>query len=198
MNYINVIKEIFFKLNENKVLLNSLDQAIGDGDHGTNMVRGFQAVVDDAEILKDLEPKIFFQKVALILMSKIGGTSGPLVGTFFIALSKNWTGVTQTEIANAFSQGAKSLQQFGKAELGEKTMVDALNPAIDALNQNINLPIQDFFKQGYLAAENGMLKTKDMLAKKGRASYLGERSIGHIDPGAMSIKLIFEALAEVA
>ncbi|AVP49264.1 dihydroxyacetone kinase subunit DhaL [Williamsoniiplasma luminosum] len=197
MNYISVIKKILDKLDEHKSLLNDLDQAIGDGDHGTNMVRGFQAVVDDEQNLKDLEPSVLFKKIALILMSKIGGSSGPLIGTFFINLGKTWTGLSQTEIAHAFHAGAMSLQQFGKAELGEKTMVDALNPAVDALSNNVNLPMKAFFEQGYLAAKNGAINTKEMIAKKGRASYLGPRSVGHVDPGAQSIAFIFEALYEV-
>lgn len=175
-------------LNENKAYLQNLDREIGDGDHGFNMNKGFSFVKEDMEAeYKDL--KALFMKVSMDLISKVGGASGPLYGTFFMKFAQGLAGkeeMTREDFTKSFKDGLDGVKQRGKAEIGEKTMIDVLEPVANALEEGKSF--EDIIK----LAEDKKDYTKDLLAKKGRASYLGERSVGHIDPGAMSSYLIIK------
>ena len=166
----------------NKEYLTDLDRSIGDADHGINMAKGFGFTKEALEADFD-DYKSLFNKVATTLLSKVGGASGPLYGSFFMKFAasvKDVEDLTRDELNKAFSAGVDGVKQRGKAEVGDKTMVDVLDPVAEALNNGKS------FDEVIKIAEESMEKTKDIKAKKGRASYVGERSIGHIDPGAAS------------
>lgn len=173
------------KITDNKEYLNKLDTAIGDGDHGSNLKRGAEAVKEkvsemDYDNLSDL-----FKDVGMSLVSKVGGASGPLYGSAFIDMAKE---AKETEdIVDLLTAGLGGIQKRGKADTGEKTMVDQWAPVINQLKDKslTKESISDILQE-----------TKDMKATKGRASYLGDRSIGHIDPGAQSSAYLFEAMLE--
>lgn len=189
------IKSITNELEANENHLNQLDAAIGDGDHGSNVVRGFKAILSQSNLFtssstldKDL------MVCAQQLMSKIGGSSGPLLGSAFMGLSlsfKNKTAFNKQDIVEGLTKAFEKISQLGKSKVGEATMLDALFPAIEVLKQSSSLD----FKDAYLAAQKGAETTIPLIATKGRASYLGDRTIGHMDPGAYSIALIFKGLA---
>lgn len=166
----------------NKDYLTDLDRSIGDADHGVNMAKGFTFTKEALESdFRDY--KTLFNKVATTLLSKVGGASGPLYGSFFMKFAasvKDVDELTRENLNQAFTAGVDGVKQRGKAEVGDKTMVDVLEPVADALNAGKS------FDEVVQIAEESMEKTKDIKAKKGRASYVGERSIGHIDPGAAS------------
>jgi phosphoenolpyruvate---glycerone phosphotransferase subunit DhaL len=180
--------------------LTQLDSAIGDADHGVNMQRGFTAVVAaldgyEAENVGDV-----LVKTGTTLISSVGGAAGPLYGTFFRTAGKQLATPTADggELASALGAGLRGLQKLGAAVPGDKTMVDALMPALAAFDSEFDseAPAAAAAKAAD-AAEAGMRETIPMQARKGRASYLGARSVGHQDPGATSAALIFRALAEV-
>lgn len=173
------------KVTENKDLLNKLDTAIGDGDHGSNMNRGAAAVKEkaaetDYDNLSDL-----FRDVGMTLVSKVGGASGPLYGSAFINMAK--TAKETDDMGKILASGLEGIQKRGHAETGEKTMVDEWAPVIEAIQAS---------SLAKNTIEDALQNTKDMKATKGRASYLGDRSIGHIDPGAQSSAYLFESLLE--
>lgn len=173
------------KITKNKEKLNQLDTAIGDGDHGSNLTRGAAALKEKAEESSSDNLSDLFQDVGMTLVSKIGGASGPLYGSAFIEMAKKARDTE--EIGEILEAGLEGIQKRGKADVGEKTMVDEWAPVIEHI------------KSGSLTNEiiqDSLEKTKDMKATKGRASYLGDRSIGHIDPGAQSSAYLFEALLE--
>lgn len=173
------------KIQTNKDYLSQLDSPIGDGDHGGNMARGMAAVMQELSD-KDYESADqVFKVVAMQLLSKVGGASGPLYGSAFMGISK--ASQTDTDLADVLQAGLDMIQKRGKAELGEKTMVDVWIPIIAALREN-QLSVE--------VIHEAVQATKDILATKGRASYVGERSIGHIDPGSFSSGLLFEAMLE--
>ena len=173
------------KITENKEHLNSLDTAIGDGDHGSNLTRGATAVKEQAEGADYENLSDLFKDVGMTLVSKVGGASGPLYGSAFIEMAKK---ARETDdIGEILSAGLEGIQKRGKADTGEKTMVDEWAPVIEHV-QNDSLTEE--------VITEILQKTKDMKATKGRASYLGDRSIGHIDPGAQSSAYLFEALLE--
>lgn len=187
---------------ENKEYLTKLDSAIGDADHGINMNRGFTAV--KAELEKNPPDNISnaLKTVAMTLIKTVGGASGPLYGTFFLRASTAVTGKETLEPADVvalFETGFSGIIQRGKAEVGDKTMVDAWTPAIAAMNEALTngATIQEILNKGTGAAEEGMKNTIPLQARKGRASYLGERSIGHQDPGATSTYLMLKQAAEL-
>lgn len=186
------------RLDERKVALNDLDAAIGDGDHGANMSRGFDAA---AERLPDSsDPGEILGAVGMTLMSTIGGTAGPLYGSFFRAMAGPLAGQSEIELAafaEAFQAGVDKVQQLGKAVAEDKTMVDALLPAQRALSEAIDggASLADALTAAAGAAEQGAEATVPLIARKGRASYLGERSRGHRDPGATSSALLLETAA---
>ncbi len=183
--------------------LSKLDAAIGDGDHGINMERGFQKVLEKLETDEQKDIATVFCEVGMALISSVGGASGPLYGTFFIAAGAKLSGKTKVsagDVAASFRAGADSLAQRGRAAEGDKTMVDALLPAVRALEEAARAgeSEKNALNRAVQAAKQGMEKTIKMTARKGRASYLGERSIGHQDPGASSTYLLLKALHEAA
>ncbi len=182
--------------------LTDLDSAIGDADHGINMDRGMQAV----RAKLDTEPQAtldeLFKLVGMTLVSSVGGASGPLYGTFFLrfgAACGPREMVSTTDLVKAFRAGVEGLVARGRPELGDKTMFDSLHPALEALDAGISagLPTREAFASAWQAARWGRDDTIPMVARKGRASYLGERSVGHQDPGATSSALLFEAATAV-
>lgn len=177
--------------------LNELDRAIGDGDHGTNMTRGLATALT-IPINPDMSPTDSLKRVGMALVSTVGGASGPLFGTFFLRVGQNWqTPSTTAGIAQAVRAGLEGVMARGKAVEGDKTMVDALAPAVASLEDSVNkqLPLPEALRLGAEAAEKGAQSTLDMVARRGRASYLGERSVGHLDPGAVSSALILASAA---
>lgn len=194
------LEEYAATLEEQKAYLTDLDSSIGDADHGTNMARGMSAVVEP-ESLNQGDLGALFKKVGMTLVSKVGGTSGPLYGTFFLRAAKEAGTATELDaagLAAALRAGLTGVLDRGKAQLEDKTMVDALSPALDALDAALAAG-QDLARaaaQAAVAGREGAEATTPMLAKKGRASYLGERSIGHQDPGATSSQYLLEALAK--
>ena len=189
-------------LHENASYLTQLDSPIGDADHGTNMDRGFVAVRGKFPTMETMDSATQFKTVGTTLVSTVGGSSGPLYGTAFLRAGGAVTGKSELEAADvvalleAFVGG---IVARGKAHTGEKTMVDALSPALDAAKAALseNKSLAEITARAASAAEEGMKATIPMLATKGRASYLGERSIGHQDPGATSSYLMLKSLAEV-
>lgn len=183
-------------IQSNKEYLTELDQAIGDGDHGLNMSRGFQeAEAKVSETDYDTVADVF-KDVATVLMSKIGGASGPLYGTAFLKMSmtvKDKDPITEANLADAVEAALNGMKQRGKAEQGEKTMIDVWHPVADFLKNGQNVQ-PDKLEE---TAERAMNETKDIIATKGRAAYLQERSKGHVDPGSTSSFYLFQALADV-
>lgn len=184
-----------------KDLLTELDAALGDGDHGINMDRGMHEVAAKLPSMADRDIGAILNGVGMTLLSKVGGASGPLYGTFFMRFSKESTGkleLTGDEFLAGLAAGVLGIQQRGSALLGEKTMVDALLPAVAALRQALasggDLPAG--LQVAAAAAQAGAEATIPMQASKGRASYLGPRSIGHQDPGATSAQLLVSTAAE--
>jgi phosphoenolpyruvate---glycerone phosphotransferase subunit DhaL len=184
---------------QHKDELTQLDAAIGDADHGANMERGFTAVQDKLAGLKDKDLGAIFKTVAMTLISTVGGASGPLYGTFFLQAANSANGkmeLTQPELYTVFNSGLQGLMNRGKAVVGEKTMVDALVPAVDALKPVGDDSFPAALDRAVAAAQKGADSTVPLVAKKGRASYLGERSAGHLDPGAASTVLLLKALQQ--
>jgi dihydroxyacetone kinase-like protein len=182
---------------QHKDELTELDAAIGDADHGANMARGFTAVHDKLAGLKDKDIGTIFKTVAMTLISTVGGASGPLYGTFFIQAVKATTDkmeLSHAELYDVFHNGLQGLMNRGKAVIGDKTMVDALVPAVDALKPQDGDSLATAVDRAVIAAQAGADSTVALVAKKGRASYLGERSAGHLDPGAFSSVLLLQAL----
>lgn len=183
----------------NKDRLTALDSAIGDGDHGANMARGFAAVRAKLPELASHDIGAIFKAVAMTLISTVGGASGPLYGTFFLQAAGPANGKTElapAELFAVFDAGLKGVIHRGKAAVGDKTMVDALVPAIEAMRPRGNDSIETALERAVQVARTGADSTVPMIARKGRASYLGPRSAGHLDPGAASSVLLFEALAQ--
>lgn len=177
--------------------LTRLDSAIGDADHGVNMKRGLASAVEVLDPVPD-SPEVVLKKVAMTLIARVGGASGPLYGTFFLrmaAVSAGRRGLDLDALVAAVEAGVGGIVQRGRAEAGDKTMLDAWFPALDSLRSGADL--RAALQAAAAAADAGRAATESMRAMKGRASYLGERSIGHIDPGASSAALVVRALADV-
>ena len=192
------LREFARSVHEHRDLLTELDSAIGDADHGTNMDRGMSATVAAVDELAPTTAAALFKKAGATMVSTVGGASGPLYGTFFLRLAGSLgeaVTVTPQQLAAAMRAGLDGVVARGKAELGDKTRVDALSPAADALEAAVadGGPWPDAIEAARAAAERGRDATTPMQARKGRASYLGERSIGHQDPGATSIELLMAA-----
>ena len=188
-------------IEKNKDYLTELDAAIGDADHGANMERGFKKVVEELPKVADKDIGTIFKTVSMALISNVGGASGPLYGTLFLRASTAVAGKQELDKKSIFKflkSGLDGVIARGKAELGDKTMIDALYPAIMAFDEAINeeLTIVNAVEKAVTAAEKGMKNTIPMIAKKGRASYLGERSKGHQDAGATSVYLMLKSLYE--
>lgn len=190
------------KIAENKDYLTELDAAIGDADHGINMDRGWKKVSSQLPSLADKDISSIFKTVSMTLISSIGGASGPLYGTWFLRASTAVAGkpeLNEQDILGLLQAGLEGVLQRGKAQLRDKTMVDVLSPALVAFQQAVagGQNLQEALQQAVAAAEQGMKDTTPMLARKGRASYLGERSVGHQDPGATSAYLMLQSLLAV-
>lgn len=183
----------------NKEFLTQLDAAIGDADHGINMERGFKKVNSQLSTIADKDIGSIFKSTGMALISSVGGASGPLYGTLFLRAGTVASGkheLNTTELAGVLKAGLSGVIERGKAQVGDKTMVDALTPAVKAFEQAAEdgVGIAEALGQTVAAAEQGMKDTIPLIARKGRASYLGERAIGHQDPGATSVYLIIKAL----
>ena len=187
---------------EKREQLTELDSAIGDGDFGISLDRGFTAVQAELSANPPADLRSVFQNVANVLIRTMGGTSGPLLGTFFLRAGAACAGkseLTPADVVALFQAGVDGIQQRGKAALGDKTMLDALLPAVDAMRAALEAGhgLAEILERGAAAAEAGMLATRTLQARKGRGSYLGDRSIGHQDAGATGSYLLLKAAAEV-
>jgi dihydroxyacetone kinase-like protein len=188
-------------IHENRDYLTQLDAAIGDADHGANMDRGFQAVLNKMPELADKDIGTIFKTVGMTLLSTVGGAGGPLYGTLFLQAGMKTAGKMELSLEDwlaALDAAVNGVVMRGKAEVGDKTMIDALNPALEALKQasEENKPLATALQDSAEAGKKGMEATIPLVAKKGRASYLGERSAGHQDPGATSSYLLLKTAAE--
>jgi dihydroxyacetone kinase-like protein len=186
---------------EQREYLTQLDAAIGDADHGTNMDRGFSAVVEKLEGLDDLPPGKVLTTAGSTLVSTVGGASGPLWGTALRRAGRSLGDAEEfdgPDLVAALDAALEGVVELGAAQEGDKTMVDALAPAVRALREELELggTLTSGLAAARAAAEEGMRATVPLQASKGRASYLGERSIGHQDPGATSTTLILTALEQ--
>jgi phosphoenolpyruvate---glycerone phosphotransferase subunit DhaL len=182
---------------EHRQELVRLDTAIGDGDHGTNMNRGMQKALEKLQASQPADPGAVLKTAAMALVSSVGGAAGPLYGTLLLQIGTAMAGqaeVDQAGFVAAWRAGLAGVKARGKAELGDKTMIDALTPAIDAMEQAPDLTAG--LTAAVDAAQQGMNATTPLVARKGRASYLGERSAGHQDPGATSTYYLFKSAAE--
>jgi dihydroxyacetone kinase-like protein len=197
LNWLRLIDE---SLIENRGYLTELDAAVGDGDHGTNLARGGAASsskvdAEQPEYLDDL-----FKLVGMTLVGSVGGASGPLYGTFFLrfaASAGHRQELTAEQFADALDAGLAGIVERGKPEPGDKTLYDAMAPAVRAFGAGIHGgDVASAARAAADAAAAGRDATADLVARKGRASYLGDRSVGHIDPGAASTAIMFEALAQ--
>ncbi len=196
-----IIQAIAEIIEKNAEAVTELDLAIGDGDHVINLQRGIHALQAQSTEIAQLDWVAAMQKIGMTLMSTVGGASGSLYGTLLVTMSKALRAQTvdlQT-FAAAFAQGVESVKLRGKAEAGEKTMLDVLIPAAQSLQQSAAAapPLQELLAGITHAAETGVEATRNMLATKGRASFLGERSRGHLDAGAKTAQLMIKAIADV-
>jgi phosphoenolpyruvate---glycerone phosphotransferase subunit DhaL len=195
------IQEYASTIAENKDYLTELDSAIGDADHGTNMNRGMSAVMEKVDGATGQDVGGLLKTVGMTLVSKVGGAGGPLYGTLFMQMGSATTGKSELSMedwARAVDAGLKGVQARGKAEPGDKTMIDALAPAAETLSKAAadGATMSDALSSAARAAEDGMKATIPLVARKGRASYLGERSAGHQDPGATSSFLLMKTAAD--
>ncbi len=197
------LKKLFTDLSlhmiSNKDLLTHADQAIGDGDHGIGMARGFEGVLKKLENDASISVDQLFTNVGITLLSSIGGASGAIFGSFFIGAADGLKGNRELD-SNSFilalQYGLEKVKELGKAKIGDKTMVDALEPAYIAAKECSNQSLIQITKKAATAAENGKEQTKQYIATTGKAKTLGERSLGHADPGAISMVLILKFCAE--
>jgi phosphoenolpyruvate---glycerone phosphotransferase subunit DhaL len=189
-------------VHDNAQYLTELDAAIGDADHGSNLDRGMKAVVAALDAGSFDTADALFKKVGMTLVSTVGGASGPLYGTFFLRFGSALQGETQiaaAELGAALRAGVEGIIARGKAEAGDKTMVDAWLPALDAYDGAVAGGLTSALSAAATAAAKGRDETIPLVARKGRASYLGERSAGHQDPGATSTTMLLEsALASLS
>lgn len=190
-------------IRESETLLTNLDAAIGDGDHGVNMRRGTDAVMEKLDTLTLVELSGLMRIISTAFMTSVGGAAGPLYGAFFLQCShamhhKGDLGLA--DLTAAMEAGYRGVVQLGKAAVGDKTMVDTLAAVVSSLRSSCNHhePLLDALRAGAKAGRQAAEDTTEMIAKKGRASYLGERSVGTQDPGATSVALLFDALAQAA
>ncbi|QVK05427.1 dihydroxyacetone kinase subunit DhaL [Mycoplasma mycoides] len=202
---IEEVKQILLKIAEvidnNKEELTKLDQIIGDGDHGHNLSRGFLKVKEDLENNSYTDISSMFKKVGMVLVSNVGGASGPLYGTAFLKASMSLNDKTEMNIDNfsvCLNDAVSGIKLRGKANIGDKTMVDVLEPVSDLIKELIskNESAKEILNKAVQLAYLKVEETKNIIAKKGRASYLGQRSVGHIDPGSYSSYLILKCISE--
>lgn len=194
---IKILVNVAEKIEENKDYLTQLDSAIGDADHGINMSKGFKAVLERISGVKDKDCGNILKSVGMTLVSTVGGASGPLYGTAFMRAGQAVAGkfdLDFEDLIKMLEQALEGIKYRGKSQRGDKTIIDALEPAVEILKKEKDfkdtLSVMD---KALHAAKEGVEYTKSIIAKKGRASYLGERSIGHQDPGATSCYLMLQS-----
>jgi dihydroxyacetone kinase-like protein len=193
------MKRFAAEVAENRAYLSRLDGDIGDGDHGTNMDRGMKKVLERLQATDGDDIGASLKAVGMALVSSVGGAAGPLYGTLFMQMGQAAAGKSELDVAGfteALDAGVQGVIKRGKAERGDKTMLDALGPALDALKQEDGDDVAAALGRAADAAREGMEATVPLVARKGRASYLGERSAGHQDPGATSSHLLLKTAAE--
>lgn len=198
---IKILKCISAKIRENEQFLTDLDAAIGDSDHGINLARGFKKVDEKLPELADKDIGTVLKQTGMALVSTVGGASGPLYGTAFMKAGAAAAGKNEIDIDDflvLIEEAIGGVKLRGKAERGEKTMLDAMIPAAGAMKEERSkgVDVKNILEAGVRAANEGVEFTKTIIATKGRASYLGERSIGHQDPGATSFTILLEAIEE--
>ncbi len=198
VNWLSRFREL---VTEQQSYLTDLDSAIGDADHGANMTRGMNAVMEKLGAAPAVAVDELFKSVGMTLVTSVGGASGPLYGTLFLRMGMTAGPVVELDGAGmsaALRAGLEGVVARGKAEAGDKTMFDAMAPALDAWDETLGGggDLVAAASAAFAAAETGRDATQALVARKGRASYLGERSAGHLDPGATSTALLFQALAE--
>lgn len=198
---LNIISNISEVIEANKQYLTDLDAAIGDADHGINLDRGFKAVKEKMPQFSDKDIGTILKNVGMVLVSTVGGASGPLYGTFFMRMGNAVSGkstIDDNEIVAMFEAGLSGIKERGRAQAGDKTMIDAIEPALNELKKSLEdgLKFNEALNIAVNASYNGVEMTKKIAARRGRASYLGDRSIGHQDPGATSAYLMIKTAAE--
>jgi dihydroxyacetone kinase-like protein len=199
--FIEVVEKIAALIEEKRDYLTELDAAIGDADHGFNMSIGFREVTKKMSEWNNKDIKFFFRKVGMALLSKVGGAAGPLYGSFFMKFGEPAEGkerVNLEELFQMFESGVEAVEKRGKAVVGEKTMIDTLRPAITAFKEAMEQQLEPrkVMEVFIEAAKEGAESTIPMVARKGRAMRLGERAIGHLDPGAASSAMMLEIFLE--
>ena len=194
---LDIIARMSDIIQENKDFLTELDMPIGDSDHGINMARGFQAVAAKLPTLEGKDAGTILKTVGMTLVSTVGGASGPLYGTAFMKAGAKMAGKTELgldDLLVMLHEAVEGIKMRGKSTTGEQTMLDAMVPALEAMKAASGTPAE-VLAAGLKAAQDGVEATKGMIATKGRASYLGERSLGHQDPGATSFTLLLSVIA---
>ena len=187
------------RMQESKETLSHADQIIGDGDHGIGMARGFESVEVKVSEKSFLDFEELFKLVGMTLLSTIGGAAGAVFGSLFLGMSKKFSGTEYLDSDNftlALHSGLEMVQKRGNAKVGDKTMIDALSPAVDIADRVKGKPLDIFFNDLWQAAYEGKEKTKDMVSRIGKSKTQGERSLGYPDPGAISMTLIFKFMNE--
>jgi phosphoenolpyruvate---glycerone phosphotransferase subunit DhaL len=197
---LTVVQAMAAAMEENRKHLTKLDSEIGDGDHGNNMHRGFQAALERLEGMELQTPADVLKAVSTALVGKVGGAAGPLYGTAFLRASTSLSGkedLSSEDVAEAMEAALGGVKQRGKAEEGDKTMIDALAPAVAAAKEaaSSGKGVGEVSREAAEAAGEGSEATVPLTARRGRASYLGERAAGHMDPGARSTYLLLDAAA---
>lgn len=198
-DYVEYLNEFYKLLQDNKEYITNLDLATGDGDHWLNMNTGFGELLKKEEELKEMDLQTCFKNISITLMSKIGGSSGVLYGGAYMAAAKQLTDVNfidKNVLYKILNAMLEDIMKRGKSEPGSKTMVDALYPAVEKLEEAIreDLEDEDLLKEVAEAAKNGAESTKDMKAIRGRASYQSDKGLGHLDPGAVTMAYQIETL----
>lgn len=198
---LDILRKMAAKMEEHKEYLTELDRPIGDNDHGINMARGFAEVEKELPALEGKDIGGILQKTGMILLSKVGGSAGPLYGSAFMKAGMGLTGRTEVSLEDflkAMDTAVEAVMHRGKSTAGEKTMLDAMIPARDAMKAAFDAgsSAQTVLAEGVQAAWQGAEHTKDLVATKGRASYVGERSLGHQDPGATSFSYLLEVIRD--
>jgi len=193
----NALNQIKISIDQHKDEIEKLDQEIGDGDHIFNIQRGIKESLDLKDELNGQAPNEVLKKIGMKIMTTVGGSSGALFATLLLGMSKKYNDELsdQKNIASMVAEGVEAMKKRGKADLGEKTMLDVLIPVSDELRKlSDQEDVKSIAEKIKVTAEKGMLSTKNIIATKGRASFLGERAKGHIDPGARSSQLAIEAI----
>jgi len=196
---VSLLEYVSQKMVESEELLTHADQAIGDGDHGIGMARGFEAVSKELKSSTFSSYEDLFRNVGMTLLSNIGGAAGAIFGSLFIGIGKGFAGAesfTSQAWADALTSGLNSVIKRGGAKVGDKTMIDALVPAVKTATANVSEPLSVLTELSYQSAKEGMEKTKDYIATTGKAKTLGDRSLGFPDPGAISMFLIIKFMNE--